>query len=252
MVTLSLWASLVTQMVKNLPAMWETQVWSLDQEDPLKKGMATYSVFLSGEFHGQKSLAGYNPWGHKESDLTERLTLSLSLYIRQDLVTQFIAHLINGCLRVHEEPQLPEPSKRRVPSQDHQVSIPGDISEQDTSAHAGNIHFDSQPRRNHRPLCVYGNPGPQCIWFTIPKLKAETALLLSQLCALHPQLKSQCGLRFHGQTLRPSRYIPMVHLMWNLAAWPRVNDLESGHLTSSIWFILVIFTLGTWLKLPSW
>ena len=39
-------ASLVAQMVKNLPAMQETQVWSLGQEDPLKKGMATHSNIL--------------------------------------------------------------------------------------------------------------------------------------------------------------------------------------------------------------
>ena len=38
-----LWASLVAQMVKNLPAMQETQVLSLGQEDPLEKGMATHS-----------------------------------------------------------------------------------------------------------------------------------------------------------------------------------------------------------------
>ena len=107
--------------------------------------MATYPVFLSGEFHRQKSLAGYNPRDHNKSDVTERLTLWLSVYVQQDLVTQFIAHLINSCLRVHEKPQLPEPSRRRVPSQDHQVSTPVDISEQDTSAHAANIHFDSQP-----------------------------------------------------------------------------------------------------------
>ena len=31
-------------------------------------------VFLPGEFHGQRSLAGYSPWGHKELDMTERLT----------------------------------------------------------------------------------------------------------------------------------------------------------------------------------
>ena len=36
------WASLVAQTVKNLPAMWETWVWSLGQEDPLEKGMATH------------------------------------------------------------------------------------------------------------------------------------------------------------------------------------------------------------------
>ena len=33
---------------------------------------------LSGEFHGQWSLEGHGPWGHKESDTTEQLTLSLS------------------------------------------------------------------------------------------------------------------------------------------------------------------------------
>ena len=64
-------------MVKNLPAMWETQLRSLGQEDPLGKGMATHSsilVFLPGEFHGQRKLMGYNPWGRKELDMTELLT----------------------------------------------------------------------------------------------------------------------------------------------------------------------------------
>ena len=42
-----LWASLVAQMVKNLPAMWETCVQSLGQEDPLEKGMATHSSILA-------------------------------------------------------------------------------------------------------------------------------------------------------------------------------------------------------------
>ena len=42
-----LWASLVTQMVKNLPAMWETLVWSLGQEDPLEKEMATHSSIVA-------------------------------------------------------------------------------------------------------------------------------------------------------------------------------------------------------------
>ena len=31
-------------------------------------------IFLPGEFHGERSLAGYSPWGHKESDITEQLT----------------------------------------------------------------------------------------------------------------------------------------------------------------------------------
>ena len=95
-------------MVMNLPAIQETPVWSQGQEDPLLKGMANHSsilglpwwlrirlqcrrpefnpwvgkipwrrewqfisVSLPGEFHGQKSLVGYSPWGCKESDTTE-------------------------------------------------------------------------------------------------------------------------------------------------------------------------------------
>ena len=57
----------VAQAVKNLPAMQETRVRSLDREDPLEKKLPT-SVFLPGEFHGQRSLVGYTPWGGKEVD----------------------------------------------------------------------------------------------------------------------------------------------------------------------------------------
>ena len=40
-------ASLVVQMVKYLPTMWETWVWSLGREDPLEKEMATHSSILA-------------------------------------------------------------------------------------------------------------------------------------------------------------------------------------------------------------
>ena len=53
------WASLVAQLVKNPPAMWETWVRSLGWEDPLEKGMATHSSILAGESHGQRG-AGYS------------------------------------------------------------------------------------------------------------------------------------------------------------------------------------------------
>ena len=39
---------------------------------PLEKGMATTPVFLPGEFHGHRSLAGYSPWGRKQLDMTEQ------------------------------------------------------------------------------------------------------------------------------------------------------------------------------------
>ena len=47
-------------MVKNLPAVQETWVASLGWEDPLEEGMATTTVFLLGESHGQRSLTGYS------------------------------------------------------------------------------------------------------------------------------------------------------------------------------------------------
>ena len=52
--------SLVAQMVKNLPAMWETWVQSLGWKDPLEEGMATTPVFLPGESLWSEDL-GYTP-----------------------------------------------------------------------------------------------------------------------------------------------------------------------------------------------
>ena len=50
----------MAQTVKNLPAMQETRIQSLSQEDLLENGLATTPVFLPGESPGQKSLAGYS------------------------------------------------------------------------------------------------------------------------------------------------------------------------------------------------
>ena len=67
-------ASLVAQLVKNPPAVQETPVQFLGREDPLEEGMATHSGILILENPcGQRSLAGYDPWGCKESDMTEGL-----------------------------------------------------------------------------------------------------------------------------------------------------------------------------------
>ena len=61
-------------MVKNLPAIQETQVQSLHQEDPLEKGMATHSSILAWRIPWTRSLTGSSPRGHKELDVTEQLT----------------------------------------------------------------------------------------------------------------------------------------------------------------------------------
>ena len=58
-------------MVKNLPAIQETQVQSLHQEDPLEKGMATHSSILAWRIPWTRSLTGSSPRGHKESDTND-------------------------------------------------------------------------------------------------------------------------------------------------------------------------------------
>ena len=67
------WASLVAQSVKNLSARQETWVLSLGWEDPWRREWKPTPIFLPGEFHGQRSLVGYSPRGHKELDPTEQL-----------------------------------------------------------------------------------------------------------------------------------------------------------------------------------
>ena len=47
------------------------QVQFLGQEDPLEEEMVTNSSILPGEFHGQRGVVGYSPWGLKVSDMTQ-------------------------------------------------------------------------------------------------------------------------------------------------------------------------------------
>ena len=84
-------------MVKNLIAIQETQetcVRSLDEEDPLKEDLATYSIVLSGESYGQRSLVTYSPEGCKESDMTEVVEHACThnkLYILQCII--YLVHM---------------------------------------------------------------------------------------------------------------------------------------------------------------
>ena len=63
----------MAQLVKNLPAMWETWVRSLGWEDPWEKERLPTPVFCPGESHGQRSLVSYNPWGRKDLETTSQL-----------------------------------------------------------------------------------------------------------------------------------------------------------------------------------
>ena len=73
-------ASLVTQAVKNLPAIQETQFNSWVRKIPGRREWQPTPAFLSGEFHGQRILAGYSPQGSKESDTTKWLRQRRGFY----------------------------------------------------------------------------------------------------------------------------------------------------------------------------
>ena len=65
---IDMWTSLVAQSVKNQPAMQDTQVWFLGQEDPLEEETATHSGILAWRIPWT-----YSPWGLQELDTAERL-----------------------------------------------------------------------------------------------------------------------------------------------------------------------------------
>ena len=67
----SLRASLVAQLVKNLPALWETRVQSLGREDLLEKEIATHSSILAWRILWTVEAGGLQSWGCKELDMTE-------------------------------------------------------------------------------------------------------------------------------------------------------------------------------------
>ena len=74
----------MAQTVKHLPTMREMQVQAMGQEDPLKKDMESTPVLLTGKSHGRRSMVGYSPWGHKESDTTECF-LELSCFFKDPM-----------------------------------------------------------------------------------------------------------------------------------------------------------------------
>ena len=57
-----------------------TRVWPLGWKMPWRREWQPTPVFMPGEFHGQRKLVGHSSWSHKESDTTERLTLSQHAY----------------------------------------------------------------------------------------------------------------------------------------------------------------------------
>ena len=85
----------MAQTVKNMPAMREIQVQSLGWEDPLEKEMATHFSILPWRIHGQRTLVGYSPWGHKESVTSMHTHTYMSHGIQRNEVLMYATKWMN-------------------------------------------------------------------------------------------------------------------------------------------------------------
>ena len=116
-------------VVKNPPAMQETWVWSLHQEDPLERKWQPTPVFLPGKSHGQRSLVSHSPWGCKELDTTEWLNKVQGqicrLYYSNDRKYRGTKELlVEGEMRV-KKLAWNSPSKRKLRLWHPVPSLPG-------------------------------------------------------------------------------------------------------------------------------
>ena len=100
---------LVAQTVKSLTVMQETWVWSLGQEDPLEKEMATHSSILAREIPWMEDHGRLQSMGHKESDMTEGLHFHFQLVSQLyheshkfidslEIESLFILYLLKYCI----------------------------------------------------------------------------------------------------------------------------------------------------------
>ena len=97
----------MAQTVKHLPIRQEKRVWSLHQEDPLEKEIATHSSILAWKIHGWKSLVGCSPWGRKKPDTTEQLSFFLSFTLHGERLPSQEQSFISAGKRTPLPFQLP-------------------------------------------------------------------------------------------------------------------------------------------------
>ena len=97
----------MAQTVKNLPTWLRSEFDPWVRKIPWKRKWEPISVFLSGKYHGQKSLEGYSSWGHNELDTTEQLTLNLppTLHISPRAGHKFLPSVPSHDLRTQSSNQ---------------------------------------------------------------------------------------------------------------------------------------------------
>ena len=89
------WASLVAQLVKNLPAMWDTWVWSLRWEDPWRRKRLPTPVFLPGDFHGLYIVHGVTKSNfHTSHKHTFKICSSCNRHSKPDAIQEVYNRLV--------------------------------------------------------------------------------------------------------------------------------------------------------------
>ena len=117
---------LVAQAVKHLPAMWETGFDPWVGKIPWRRKWQSTPVLLPGKSHGQRSLVGYSPWGHKKLDTTERLHFHFNWrIITLNIVLVSVIHQHESAIGIH---MSPPPLK--VSSISHPIPPPHVVFEQ--------------------------------------------------------------------------------------------------------------------------
>ena len=103
--TLHSWPSQVALVEKNLPADAGDKRHRFDpwvRKIPWRKAWQPTPVFLSRESHGQRSLVGYSPWGHKETDMTE-----VTYHTCSHIISLWVTYFITGSLYLFTARGLP-------------------------------------------------------------------------------------------------------------------------------------------------
>ena len=197
-ILLSSKASLVAQTVKNLPAMQETWVQCLGGEDPLEKGMATYSSILAWRIPcTERNLVGYSLWGHKESNTTERLSFHFTLVNTQvSLEAQTIKNL--PAIQETWVPSLGGENPLEKGMATHLVFLPGEFHRQRNLV--GYSPWDHRVRHD---------------WETL----ASLTLLLVNTQTVVMNLKDELTFIFH--TIFPCYFFrgKQLHLLFMVGKW---------------------------------
>ena len=112
----------MAQTVKNPPAMWDTRVQSLGQEDPLEKGLTTHSSILAWEIPWMEEPGGLQSMEPQEVDTTERLTHTCKVHISNGILLAVKRNETGWCVETRinlasvtqSEASQKEGNKRRV------------------------------------------------------------------------------------------------------------------------------------------